>query len=307
MGGCGGRLGTGGVGFDQFGFEGLEFGFGDVTAEGFGEVVLQVAFGLGLANPNGFGPDAVGAQALGEPKLGDFFALDHLRPGMVGEPTQAFHQVAAEDAIGAAADEQEEDVEEQGANGAVVLGTGGETEGGLTGEGRPVCAGEVGEGEQGFPDVGGAVVEAGRKVRGGVGDGLVVIEDEAGALAAEGGGVEISEALTGFVGGLALHADDDAAVGEGVGEAANGGDGFGAPGGEAGEGGVWSVERGAWSGVRDAGVRDACCVLRELGLRNGGSPHPRPLAHRMGEGRGVGDGGGGDAEDESGFAGVARV
>jgi len=41
--------------------------------------------------------------------------------------------------------------------------------------------------------------------------------------------VEIAKAFALFLGGFALHADGDAAVGEGVGQAANGGDRFGAP------------------------------------------------------------------------------
>jgi hypothetical protein len=59
-----------------------------------------------------------------------------------------------------------------------------------------------------------------------------VIEDEAGALAAQVGRklVELSKALAFLVAGFALHVDDNAAVGEGFGQAANGGDGFWAPG-----------------------------------------------------------------------------
>ena len=58
---------------------------------------------------------------------------------------------------------------------------------GGAGLGGPRVAGEVGEDEEGFPDVGGAVVlEVGGDFRAGVGDLGGVVADEAGAALAEG-------------------------------------------------------------------------------------------------------------------------
>jgi hypothetical protein len=70
----------------------------------------------------------------------------------------------------------------------------------------PFSTGEIGQSQERFPDIGGAVVEFRRKLGPGCSDGLGVVQDEAGALAAERHGVEVSEALTLFGGGFALHA-----------------------------------------------------------------------------------------------------
>ena len=69
----------------------------------------------------------------------------------------------------------------------------------------------------------------GREFRLGIGDGPGVVADEPGAFLTERRGVQISEAVALLVDGFAVHADNDAAVGEGVGKAADGGHGFGAP------------------------------------------------------------------------------
>ena len=100
---------------------------------------------------------------------------------------------------------------------------------------RPVAAGDVGQNEEGFPDVGGAVVEVFGDFGLGVGDGIGVGGHECFALLAQVFCLEMAEALGLFLMGFALHADDDAAVGQGIGEVADGGDGFGAPGAESGE------------------------------------------------------------------------
>src|SRR5262245_4842473 len=59
----------------DFGFEEFEVGFGDVAAEDRDEDFLNVAFGGGVADPHCFGPHAVGAQLLGKPKFGHWFAV----------------------------------------------------------------------------------------------------------------------------------------------------------------------------------------------------------------------------------------
>ena len=63
----------------------------------------------------------------------------------------------------------------------------------------------------------------------GGGNGRGMVEDKAGALALEGGGLDGAEPGAFLVGGLALHAEDNAAVSEGHGQAADAGDDFGAP------------------------------------------------------------------------------
>ena len=64
-----------------------------------------------------------------------------------------------------------------------------------------------------------------------------MVADEIGAALAVLSGVEFAEAVAFFAGQFALHGDDDAAVGECVGQAADGGHDFGAPAGEADEAG----------------------------------------------------------------------
>ena len=61
-----------------------------------------------------------------------------------------------------------------------------------------------------------------------------MVEDESGALALEGRGFEVPEPFTFFVGSFALDANDNAAVGQNVGERSDLGDELGAPAGEAG-------------------------------------------------------------------------
>ena len=110
--------------------------------------------------------------------------------------------------------------------------------------------------------------------RGGLADLVLVIEDEPEALAADVGGVEVAEAFALFAVSAALHEDDDATVGEGVGQAADGGHDFGAPAGETGQ--------------ADGGRRPGGISLR-LGVRTSG-------------GSGLAD-----ADDVGGFAGVTGV
>jgi hypothetical protein len=62
---------------------------------------------------------------------------------------------------------------------------------------------------------------------------LLMIQDEAGALLFERFSVEVSEPLALLMASLALHPDDDAPVGKGVGETAYLRDKLGAPAGVA--------------------------------------------------------------------------
>jgi len=55
--------------FWRFGFQGFEFAAGDVAAEGFQEILLQVAFGDGAADAKGRGMDAVRTQLPGDMAL----------------------------------------------------------------------------------------------------------------------------------------------------------------------------------------------------------------------------------------------
>ena len=58
--------------------------FRDVTAKGVDEIFLGVSFGDGVAGANGRGSDAIGAQLVRQPLVGDFFASEGLGPGAVG-------------------------------------------------------------------------------------------------------------------------------------------------------------------------------------------------------------------------------
>ena len=210
-------------------------GLGDVAAEGFEEILLQIAFGLHPIDTDGPRLDAVGTQLPGEPRLVDYFGFARRPPGAVGEIVEPLNDGAAEEPVGIGEDEGDTDIEEQRADGVGFVGGRGETDGSLAGGLRPMAAGEVGEDEERFPDVGGAVVQACGDFGAALAISAGVVEDEAGALAFEVGGIEVAEAFALFVGGFALHADDDAAVGEGFGQASDGGHDFGAPAGETGE------------------------------------------------------------------------
>ena len=107
-----------------------------------------------------------------------------------------------------------------------------------------MTTGEVRDGEEGLPDIGGAVVEGSGDVGAGGSDLLGVIEDEAGTLAAQRLAVEVPDAFAFLGGQFALHADENAAVGQGFGQVADGGDDFGAPTGEADEPGATRQKQG---------------------------------------------------------------
>src|SRR5258708_33204990 len=99
-----------------------------------------------------------------------------------------------------------------------------------------MAGGEVGDGQQRLPDVGGAVVEGGWNFGRGGGDLGLMIQDEAGALAAGWAWLQEAGAFALLDAGLAVHADDDAAVSKGVGQSADGGHDLWAPAGEPGDG-----------------------------------------------------------------------
>jgi hypothetical protein len=97
-------------------------GWEDVAAADFLQIGPQVAFGAVVANSQG--SDVVGAQLIGQPKIGNLFAMRELGPGPAREMVQTFEQLPGEHAIGFCAGEQEEDIEEQGGDGVVVAGSG---------------------------------------------------------------------------------------------------------------------------------------------------------------------------------------
>src|ERR1043165_5228713 len=64
-----------------FGAEGVEFGLGDVAAEDVEKIVAQIASEDLVADAEVPGFDAVGAQLLGEPEVGGWFAAGGFVPG----------------------------------------------------------------------------------------------------------------------------------------------------------------------------------------------------------------------------------
>src|ERR1043166_6405747 len=203
------------------GAESVEFGLGDVAAEDVEKIVAQIASEDLIADAEIPGFDAVGAQLLGEPEVGGWFAAGGFVPGAGAETGEAREEGLSGHAIHFLEGENDENVQEERGDGIALLGASPQADGGLAGQFGPLTAGEVGESEQRLPDVGGAVVEGGRYLVAGRGDFGGVIRDEPKALLFEGGGVQFPGAVTLFLGGFALHADDDAKVGEGVRESAN--------------------------------------------------------------------------------------
>ena len=133
---------------------------GDVTAEGLLEVGEFVAFPLVSVDAEVFGSDTEGAELLGQPNLRDWFASTGFHPGAGGEAVtvEATDDLAGEEAFFFEKDEDEADVEEEGRGGIVFLCTSGKCDGGGAGGLGPVTTGDVGDGEEGFPDVASAVV-----------------------------------------------------------------------------------------------------------------------------------------------------
>src|SRR5689334_17698627 len=113
------------------------------------------------------------------------------------------------------------DVQEKRSDRASVLSRSAKADGGLSGGLRPVADGEVGQDEQRLPDVGSAIVQFGRDLGLGGCDAGGMLLDEMEAAFFEGRRIEIPGTVALFPGGLSLHSNDDAAVGQGVGETAN--------------------------------------------------------------------------------------
>ena len=181
--------------------------------------------------------DAIRAELLGEPEVGNALACLGLTPRPVGLRVEIFDQSTTEEAFLLTEHKTAADIQQQGTDGVAVFGDGAEGNRGIPSHGGEETASEVGEDEQGFPNIGGTVVQRGGDVWLVVGDGVGIIENEAGALALEVVGVQAVESFAGFAGGLAVHADDDAAVGEGFGQMTNGGHDLGAPGRKSGKAG----------------------------------------------------------------------
>ena len=233
---------------------------GDVAVEGVEEVVFEVAFGLIVGDAEVAWTDAVRTQLLGEPEFGDGFAVAALEPGTIGGAgVERLDEVATEHSVLLGEDERNGDVQQQGGDGIGIAGARGKGQGGLASGLRPMTASEIGEDEERFPDVSSAIVEASGAFGSSGGDGVRVVGDELEALVADREGVEIAEALALFGGGFAFHAKDDAAISQGVGEMADGGENFGAPGrimpqcrmGNAERGigwksGRWEIGAGSW-------------------------------------------------------------
>jgi hypothetical protein len=136
-------------------------------------------------------------------------------------------------------EEKIEDIQQQSGDGVGFLRGSGESNGSVARFRGPITAGEIGNGEERFPNVSGTITEAGRDLRPGGADGMGMFGDELGARLAKGGWFEVAQPGADFIGGFAFHLDKDAAVGEGLGEVADGGDGFWAPGGKVAKSGFW--------------------------------------------------------------------
>ena len=216
-----------------FGGEFVEVGAGDVAGEDLLEVFAEVTAGGDAINPQGAGTDAVGTELGGERDVVEELILEVFGPRAMVEGVQALDEIATEK-FGRlfVADEYVVDVNKEEADEIGVGDVAAEGLGGLARQLGPIGTGEIGERKQGFPNVGGAIVEGFGDLGTGSANLGFVIEDEASAFAAEIGAVEVFEAGALFAGGFALHADDDAAVGEGFRESADAGDDFGAPAGK---------------------------------------------------------------------------
>jgi hypothetical protein len=101
------------------------------------------------------GEDAEGTQLLGKPDFGGAFAVVLLHPGAGGEHgVEAFEQLACEHTIAAGGGEQDEDVEEKRGDWSVVVGSVAQGDGGVAAYFGPFATGEIGEGQERFPDSG---------------------------------------------------------------------------------------------------------------------------------------------------------
>lgn len=215
------------------GDEGVVVAAGDVAWPDFGEVGFEIAFCRFVADPDALWADGVRAELGCEPEAVDGFAFAGFAPWAIVDVIKPVDEVAAEEFVGFEFDEGNEDINEQRANGRCIRDAGGDVQSGVAGELWPIAASEVGEDEEWFPNIGGAIVQGGWGWRPGGGDGLVMIADKTAALATEDDAIEVAKAVANLGCSFALHGDADATVHEGVGQSADGGDDFRAPAREA--------------------------------------------------------------------------
>src|SRR5882672_6141536 len=101
----------------------LEVSPGDVASKNVHEILLEVTFGLNVAQPDGHRPDPVRTQLLSQPDISDLFALAHLHPGPARRSgIEALEKSTREHAIDFREREQDENVQQQRANGIALLG-----------------------------------------------------------------------------------------------------------------------------------------------------------------------------------------
>ena len=81
--------------------------------------------------------------------------------------------------------EENKDVQQEGGNGIGLLAAGAQTDGGLARQLRPIAPSQVSQREEGFPDIGGTVVQGGRYLWTGGGNFGSMIQDKAKALLLE--------------------------------------------------------------------------------------------------------------------------
>ena len=96
-----------------FGFEGFEVGAGDVAAEGVHKISFGVAFGVEVVDPEGAGFDALGFELLGQPDVSDRFAVAGFEPGAADEGVQPGDQVAGEDALFGALQQDAKNIQQE--------------------------------------------------------------------------------------------------------------------------------------------------------------------------------------------------
>src|SRR3954468_24631311 len=95
--------------------------------------------------------------------------------------------------------ESERTISEEADDGVRFLSMRVKGEGGVPRESGPMTAGQIGQGEEGFPDIGGAVVEFRREFGSSCGDILGVVFHKTSAFALELKSLETAEAFTFFV------------------------------------------------------------------------------------------------------------
>ena len=199
------------------------------------DILQQIPLAHTVTNPNIPRPQTQLPHLPCEPKLVDFAAPAEIFPGAIVGGIEDGDDLAAEKAVDFPVDHPVADVGEEVTDEGDVVVVAAEFDGGFASERGPIATGKVSDGEEGFPDVGGAIVQGGGNLGAGLGDGVAMFGDELSAALPECDGVEAVHAFAFFAGHLALHGDDDAAVGESVGQAADGSHDFGAPAGVSSE------------------------------------------------------------------------